>query len=98
MSKQDAGTVSREELRSKLKAKIRGARDQSVVSSTRQAIDPTSALMQMGVDDVDVLRKIKDIKPEALRSLLQTAPPSKPKAVPESDESDDEEAPPPPAR
>lgn len=80
---------SRDELRAKLRAKIRSARDP--VTPKQTTIDPASMLMQMGVDDAETLRQLKDITPGSARSLLQTLRQSEPIR----EESDDEEAPPP---
>ena len=80
---------TREELRAKLRAKIRGAREQPAVRSTLP-IDATGTLMRMGIDDVDILRQVKDTKDP--RQLLQMANLME---ISADVDSDDEEAPPP---
>ena len=84
--------VSREELRRRLRAKIKGKRDPQAQSDPRALqqelrADPAGSLLRLGVDDVDILKSAESIvrEPHKLLSALKAEP---------SDAADDEELPP----
>lgn len=83
---------SRDDLRAKLRAKIKSARDP--VTPKPRTIDTASVLMQMGVDDADTIRQLKDITPGSAKNFLHAL---RQKEANPKEESDEEEAPPPAA-
>ena len=101
----------REELRKKLRDKIKGKREPSGGPQLAQRLkdDPTTTMLQMGLDDASLLSNAKNIvkNPEAFlketfsKASRQKSNEKKAKIRPvvvekeKTDSSDDEEAPPP---
>ena len=94
--------VSREELRQRLKNKIKGKRgggDNSSSLSAKIKADPASAMLALGLDDPDILKNARDIVRNPhnfLKSAVEKAHSvTEQRSVNKDEIEDDEEAPPP---
>lgn len=62
MNKDSSSSLSREELKKKLRDQIKGARNNNRGNLSQQLKkDPQSTLMSLGIDDANILKNAKDI-------------------------------------
>ena len=95
--------VSRDELKQKLREKIKGKRGGSDASSSnnisaRMKADPTSTMLAMGLDDPDILKNAKNIvrNPHTfLKNAVEKVQSVTEPRMQKNEDEDEEEAPPP---
>lgn len=102
-------SASRDELRAKLRGKIRDGRKSHHAPSNPRNVDIGGELLRRGIDDPEMLNLAKSIgnNPQQAVSMLRSklselqaeedeeAPPPPPSSATRRDDSDDEECPPP---
>lgn len=93
MTQSSTADISKEELRQKLRAKIRGKRSATTIPTTSEQLkaDPAGALLRMGIDDPTVLAQASELvnNPHTMLNKLKSQ-----LSQTTCNDSDDEEAPP----
>lgn len=87
-------TPSRDELKKKLREKIRGKRSSSAPAVSTMRQDPQTAMLSMGVDDLFLLQHSNDIIKNPHKVLESVKSHMRTTNVAPTNESDDEESPP----